>query len=51
MCNSLVDMYAKCVNIEDVWRMFKKMPFQDVVVWTTIILGHAQCGQTTLELF
>jgi pentatricopeptide repeat protein len=46
VCNSLVDMYAKCGSIEGAWRMFKKMPFQDVVTWTTIILGHAQCGQT-----
>jgi pentatricopeptide repeat protein len=46
VCNNLVDMYAKCGNIEDAWRMFKKMPSWNVVTWTTIILGHAQCGQT-----
>jgi len=24
--NSLVDMYTKCGNIEDAWRVFNKMP-------------------------
>jgi pentatricopeptide repeat protein len=24
--NSLVDIYAKCVSIEDAWKMFNKMP-------------------------
>ncbi len=51
--NSLVDMYAKCGNIEDAWRVFSKMPSQIVVSWTAIILGHVKCGQgqNALELF
>ncbi len=24
--SSLVDIYAKCVSIEDAWKMFNKMP-------------------------
>jgi pentatricopeptide repeat protein len=53
VCNSLVDMYAKCGSIEEAWRVFNKMPSQDVVTWTTMILGHVQCGQgkKALELF
>jgi pentatricopeptide repeat protein len=43
--SSLVDMYAKCVNIKDVGCVFDKMPTRDVVTWTTMILGHVQCGQ------
>ncbi len=27
---SLVDMYAKCGSIEDAWRVFNKMPSQDI---------------------
>jgi pentatricopeptide repeat protein len=40
-------------SIEDAWPVFKKMPFQDVVTWTTMILGHVKCGQgqNALELF
>ncbi|CAK9881759.1 unnamed protein product [Sphagnum jensenii] len=51
--NSLVDMYAKCGSIDDAWRVFHKMPSQDVVTWTTMILGHVKCGQgqKALELF
>ncbi len=51
--NSLVDMYAKCGSIEDAWRVFNKMPSQDVVTWTSMILGHVKCGQgqKALELF
>ncbi len=27
VCNSLVDMYAKCGSITEAWRVFNKMPF------------------------
>ncbi len=51
--SSLVDMYAKRGSIEDAWRVFNKMPSQNVVTWTSMILGHVQCGQgqKALELF
>jgi pentatricopeptide repeat protein len=29
--SSLVDMYAKCGNMEDAWTMFTNMPSQNVV--------------------
>ncbi len=53
MGSSLVDMYAKCGSIEDAWKMFNMMASQNVVTWTTMILGHMQCGQgqKALELF
>jgi pentatricopeptide repeat protein len=44
--NSLVDMYAKCGSIEDAWRVFNKMPSQNVVIWTAILGGCAMHGQT-----
>jgi pentatricopeptide repeat protein len=43
--SSLVDMYAKCGTLEDAWSVFNKMPAQNVVTWTAMILGHMQCGQ------
>jgi pentatricopeptide repeat protein len=51
--SSLVDMYAKCGSIEDAWRVFNKMPSRNVVTWTSMILGHVQCGQgqKALKLF
>jgi hypothetical protein len=53
VANNLVDMYAKCGSIDDVQGIFSKMPSQDVVTWTTMLLGCVQCkkGQKTLELF
>jgi pentatricopeptide repeat protein len=26
VCNSLIDIYAKCGSIEDAWTVFNKMP-------------------------
>jgi pentatricopeptide repeat protein len=49
---SLVDMHAKCGSMEDVQRVFNKMPSRDVVTWTALILGHVKCsqGQKALEM-
>ncbi len=51
--NSLVGMYAKCGSIEDAGIVFIKIPSQNVVTLTTMILGHVQCAQRqkVLELF
>ncbi|CAK9265653.1 unnamed protein product [Sphagnum jensenii] len=51
--NSLVDIYAKCGSMEDAWRVFNKMPSQNMVTWTAVIVGHVKCreGQKALELF
>ncbi len=43
VCNSLLDMYAKCGSIDEAWTVFEKMPSRNVVTWTTMILGHVQC--------
>jgi pentatricopeptide repeat protein len=42
--NSLVDMYAKCGSMEDAWRVFNKMPSQDVATWNAILGGCAMHG-------
>jgi len=34
VANSLIDMYAKCGNIEDAQRVFNRMPMHNVVSWT-----------------
>eukprot|EP01018_Ginkgo_biloba_P005621 Gb_23018 [translate_table: standard] len=50
---ALLDMYAKCGNIEDAHRLFVRMPKGDVVSWTTIIGGYVQNGhgEEALKLF
>ncbi len=42
--NSLVDLYAKCGSIKDAWRVFNKMPSQDVVIWNAMLGGCAMHG-------
>jgi hypothetical protein len=46
-------MYAKCGSMEDAWRVFNKMPSQNMGTWTAVIVGHVKCGegQKALELF
>jgi pentatricopeptide repeat protein len=53
VCNSLVDMYAQCGDIEDAWSVFNKLGTRDVVAWNAMILGFAKFGQgnKALELF
>jgi hypothetical protein len=35
--NSLVDIYSKYGNMDDVQRMFNKIPFRDGAIWNTLI--------------
>jgi pentatricopeptide repeat protein len=46
-------MYAKCGSIEDARRVFNGMSLQDVVSWSSMIMGYVKCGegQKALDLF
>ncbi len=35
--SSLVDIYSKCGNMDDVQRVFNKIPFRDGVIWNAMI--------------
>eukprot|EP01018_Ginkgo_biloba_P016207 Gb_38680 [translate_table: standard] len=43
--SALVDMYAKCLDIEDASKLFKELPRRNLVSWTAIIAAYAQNGQ------
>ncbi|XP_057832149.2 pentatricopeptide repeat-containing protein At3g24000, mitochondrial-like [Cryptomeria japonica] len=44
VASALVDMYAKCGNIDKASELFGKMPQRNVVSWTAMIAGYAQIG-------
>eukprot|EP01018_Ginkgo_biloba_P004457 Gb_36628 [translate_table: standard] len=51
--NALVDMYAKCGNMEEARHVFDKMHQRDVVSWTAMVTGYARNGHAdeALKLF
>eukprot|EP01018_Ginkgo_biloba_P012108 Gb_38817 [translate_table: standard] len=53
VANALVDMYAKCGNIENARQVFDNLHQRDVVSWNTMIAGYVQNGhvEEALELF
>ncbi|XAR50027.1 hypothetical protein NMG60_11004239 [Bertholletia excelsa] len=44
VCNSLIDMYAKCGALEEAHNIFDKMPKRNIVTWNVMILGLAVHG-------
>eukprot|EP01018_Ginkgo_biloba_P022100 Gb_10157 [translate_table: standard] len=51
--SALIDMYAKCGNIEDAGKAFCKIPERNVVSWNAMIGGYAQHGhgKDAIQLF
>ncbi|SPT16782.1 unnamed protein product [Triticum aestivum] len=50
---ALVDMYAKCGDIENSLKVFHAMPVMDVLTWSSMIIGLANhgLGHDALSLF
>ncbi|XP_057860360.2 pentatricopeptide repeat-containing protein At3g12770 [Cryptomeria japonica] len=51
--NSLIDMYARCGNLEVARQLFNKMPEKDLISWNIMLAGYGLhgLGKQTLELF
>ncbi|KAL6141719.1 hypothetical protein ACLB2K_060007 [Fragaria x ananassa] len=50
ICASLVDMYAKCRVIDDARQLFDNMRKRDLVTWTVMIGGYAECRNASESL-
>ncbi|URE22498.1 repeat-containing protein [Musa troglodytarum] len=50
---ALVDMYARCGDVDDARKVFDRMPKRDMVTWTVMMSGYADCGnpEESLALF
>lgn len=48
--NTLIDMYAKCGQLNFMRSAFDRMPCKDLISWTTIIAGYAQNNRHTSAL-
>ena len=44
ICNSLVDLYAKCGFHSTARELFNRFLNRDIVTWNTLIGGYVECG-------
>ncbi|GLT53788.1 hypothetical protein SLA2020_270370 [Shorea laevis] len=53
LMTSLVDMYAKCGEVDTARRLFDQMDRRDVVAWSAMISGYSQANRCreALDLF
>ncbi|XP_050257597.1 pentatricopeptide repeat-containing protein At1g74600, chloroplastic [Quercus robur] len=47
---AIVDLYAKCGDMEEAVKEFSRMPSRNVVSWTTVISGFVQKDDSTSAL-
>ncbi|XAR70958.1 hypothetical protein NMG60_11028016 [Bertholletia excelsa] len=45
LCNALIDMFAKCSDVDRALKLFRKMSEKTIVSWTSVIVGMAMHGR------
>lgn len=50
LSSMLVDLYAKSGSLSHARRVFERMPYRNVVSWTTMILGYVQVEKADIAL-
>nr|XP_043631116.1 pentatricopeptide repeat-containing protein At2g13600-like [Erigeron canadensis] len=50
---ALIDMYSKCGDVDEAYRVFDRAPCKNNILWTSMITAFAQSGRglDALELF
>lgn len=43
--NALIDMYTKCDDLTNAYKVFDQMTNRDAISWNSLIYGHARLGQ------
>ncbi|KAL7610047.1 hypothetical protein Lser_V15G13853 [Lactuca serriola] len=53
VCNSILDLYAKCGRIDLAKKVFDRIPNKDTASWNTMIMGYGMRGEidTAIGLF
>ncbi|CAL0333053.1 unnamed protein product [Lupinus luteus] len=45
LCNALIDMFAKCGDVDKAMKLFRRMSMRTIVSWTSVIDGLAMHGR------
>ncbi|XP_057958576.1 pentatricopeptide repeat-containing protein At4g21065-like [Malania oleifera] len=45
LCNALIDMFAKCGDVDKALKLFRNMSERTIVSWTSVIAGLAMNGR------
>ncbi|KAL6579371.1 hypothetical protein OROMI_009587 [Orobanche minor] len=43
--SALIDMYSKCGYCEDALKVFRDMPYRNLVSWSALLAGYVQCNK------
>jgi len=45
LCNALIDMFAKCGDVDKALKLFRNMNVRTIVTWTSVIVSLAMHGR------